>query len=461
MKLPDLHVFLRYRVRKIWPGMPSTWAGLRRSIADAAVDVARLTTGSVLAYILTVRLLPPPVDLTGALTAVLVIQASLRGTFQMGLVRVGAVLTGILTALSVATFVGLQWWSLAIVVFVSLMLARVLRLGDQSLETAISAMVILGATADTDATAYIRFANTLIGTAVGVLLPVIWPRRVRITDLTNELEVVGDRLSQTMRSAASRLRLHPVNQAAAQNWVNAGRQISPIVADARTRLDEAADVTRFNTRQVYQADVIPLFRYGLDSLERANIIALQVWRGMEEKAPKNPTPDDGYGDDVRQIFSDVLDATADVVDDFVHLMKAGARGKTAEAENKLRLSLEQARATHQELLGAMVVDSQQTALWTLRGSILGSIERVLTELDLDRFIGVRDRWQASQLGRALPEGNIGPRLRTPRAVLAQRRLSRRSASARIEHPEGSHEVSHDDTTVVMNVEDVDGEEAES
>ena len=83
MKLPDLHVFLRYRLRKIWPGLPSTWVGLRRSVGDAAVDVARLTTGSVLAYMLTVWLLPPPVDLTGALTALLVIQASLRGSFQM------------------------------------------------------------------------------------------------------------------------------------------------------------------------------------------------------------------------------------------------------------------------------------------------------------------------------------------------------------------------------------------
>lgn len=451
MKLPDLHVFLRYRLRKIWPGLPSTWVGLRRSVGDAAVDVARLTTGSVLAYMLTVWLLPPPVDLTGALTALLVIQASLRGSFQMGLVRVGAVLTGILTALFVATFVGLHWWSLAIVVFVSLMLARVLRLGDQTLETPISAMLILGSMAATETTAYLRFTNTLIGTAVGIILPFLWPRRVRTADLTTKLDVIGDRLSQTLRSAANRLKMHPVNKTAAHNWVLANRQIMPIAVTARARLDEAAEVAKFNTLQLYRADVVPLLRYGLDCLERVNITILQIWRGMEEKAPTNPTPDDGYGDDVRQAFSDVLDDTADVVDYFVKLINAEADGNTAQAESDLSMALEHARAMHQELLNAMMVDPQESALWTLRGSILGNIERVLAEMDLDRYIGVRDRWRASQLGRSLPSGNIGPKLRTPRAVIAHHRLQKRAAAARLEHPEGSHEVSHDDTTVVMNI----------
>ena len=115
------------------------------------------------------------------------------------------------------------------------------------------------------------------------------------------------------------------------------------------------------------------------------------------------------------------------------------------------MALEHARAMHQELLNAMMVDPQESALWTLRGSILGNIERVLAEMDLDRYIGVRDRWRASQLGRSLPSGNIGPKLRTPRAVIAHHRLQKRAAAARLEHPEGSHEVSHDDTTVVMNI----------
>ena len=100
--------FLRGKLRKIWPGLPSTRVAWQRSVEGAIRDVARLTLATVLGYLLTVKLLPPPVDLTGALTALLVTQASLRGSFRAGLVRVGAVVSGILVALAVATFVGLH-----------------------------------------------------------------------------------------------------------------------------------------------------------------------------------------------------------------------------------------------------------------------------------------------------------------------------------------------------------------
>lgn len=61
----------------------------------------------------------------------------------MGVVRVGAVLTGVLVAIGVSTWVGLTWWSVAMVIALSLNLAVFLRLGDQALETPISAMLIL------------------------------------------------------------------------------------------------------------------------------------------------------------------------------------------------------------------------------------------------------------------------------------------------------------------------------
>ena len=60
----------------------------------------------MLGYLLTIKLLPPPVDLTGALTAMLIVQASLRGSFRAGMVRVVAVFTGISIAMVVGSIVG-------------------------------------------------------------------------------------------------------------------------------------------------------------------------------------------------------------------------------------------------------------------------------------------------------------------------------------------------------------------
>ena len=71
---------------------------------------------AVLAYLFTLVLTDGAVDLTGALTALLVVQASAVSTLKMGVVRVGAVLSGVLIAILLSTWIGLTWWSLGLAV---------------------------------------------------------------------------------------------------------------------------------------------------------------------------------------------------------------------------------------------------------------------------------------------------------------------------------------------------------
>jgi uncharacterized membrane protein YgaE (UPF0421/DUF939 family) len=127
----------------LWPSFPTSWSAVPARVQPAASQIARLTIAAVVSYLVADSLSPGIVDLTAPLTALLVVQASTVGTLQMGLVRVGAVLTGVLVAVGLASTIGLSWWSLGAVIAASLVLAKVLRLGEQSLETPISAMLIL------------------------------------------------------------------------------------------------------------------------------------------------------------------------------------------------------------------------------------------------------------------------------------------------------------------------------
>lgn len=445
-KLKNHH--LRDWLRKIWPGLPSGVSDLRGALGAAVEDVGRLTVATVLGYLLTVKLLPAPVDLTGALTAMLIVQASLRGSFRAGMVRVVAVLTGISVAMVVATFVGLHWWSLALVVFAALMMARVLRLESGSLEAAISAMLILGS-AGAEVAAFTRFANTLIGTAVGILLPLLWPRRVRIPDLTRDLKEISARLSEVFGDTSSHLRQHPMTKDEASRWLRATRHITPLVSSATTTLDEAADVQRYNTRQIFNADVVPLVRNGLEAMERSLLSSRNLFRIVETAAPEQRTPDDGYGDYVRPALAGVLDGLSRVIKTFADLVESDAIGDAAEAEQRHEAAMVDARAATANLTELMRVDTGQTKLWLLRGTILSAIENILAELDLTAYRVFRDEWRASQLGRALPAGSIGPHIRSPWGQLAQQRLRARAARSRVAHPEGSHQVTWDDTTALM------------
>ena len=85
---------------------------------------------------------PPP--LVAALTALLVVQATLASTLVNGVQRVLAVVLGVTLAVGFVSVVGLNWWSLGILVAASIISGQILRLGPHLLEVPISAMLVLG-----------------------------------------------------------------------------------------------------------------------------------------------------------------------------------------------------------------------------------------------------------------------------------------------------------------------------
>ena len=70
---------------------------------------------------------PPP--LLAALTAMLVVQATAASTLTHGLQRVLGVVAGVVLAVGFVSVVGLNWWSLFILVAASIVVGQLLRLG--------------------------------------------------------------------------------------------------------------------------------------------------------------------------------------------------------------------------------------------------------------------------------------------------------------------------------------------
>src|SRR6478735_10089916 len=108
-----------------WPARPHTWGELPRRLRPTLAWVFRLTAAAVAAYAISTKLANGngALDLTGPLTALLVVQASAYSTMKAGAVRVGAVLAGILVATLLSTSIGLTWWSLGAAIASSLVLA--------------------------------------------------------------------------------------------------------------------------------------------------------------------------------------------------------------------------------------------------------------------------------------------------------------------------------------------------
>ena len=182
------------------------------------MNVIRLTTAAVVSYLLTLALTSGAIDLTGPLTALLVMQASAFSTLRMGAVRVGAVLAGVLVATLVSIWIGLTWWSLGAVVAASLILAKIFRLGEQAMEAPISAMLILGVT-NPNVAAEIRVLNTLIGAGVGIAFNLIYPPALPTGRASRAIIHAADATAAPLEAASQGLAIGPINREQVQDWL--------------------------------------------------------------------------------------------------------------------------------------------------------------------------------------------------------------------------------------------------
>ncbi len=356
--------------------------GLQQSWKVLLIATTRLTAAAVLAYLLTVWLIDGPVDLTCALTALLVTQSSARSSLKMGVVRVGAVLTGVLVAIGISSWVGLTWWSLAMVIAVSLILAAVLRLGEQALETPISAMLIL-AVGGQEIAAETRVLTTLIGAGVGMSFNLLLPPRLPIETAVSQVRDVARQEAASLREAGWSMMQRPVTRGEVGTWLDRVRDISGIARRAHESVSTIEELRHLNTRSLSAPRVEPILRSALDALDRSLYAVRGLYFMMHREAPEIGTLDDGYGDDVRAAFAVLLEHVADSVEGFGALVQADAEGADDEISRTLTVSLDASGEAMAILTDLLMVDPRdETSLWLLRGSILVAVRQAVEPLRL-------------------------------------------------------------------------------
>jgi hypothetical protein len=385
--------------RLAWPGHPTTWREVPGRIQPTLVSIFRLTAAGVVSYLFTLILTEGAIDLTGPLTALLVMQASAFSTLKMGGIRVGAVLTGVLVATLLSTYIGLTWWSLGAAIATSLLLAKVLRLGDQTIEVAISAMLILGVT-NHDIAAEVRILNTLIGAGVGVVFNLLYPPAMPTGQAGRSVVRVADAAADPLDAAGDALTAGPVNREQVEAWLDQVRAANRRVADATETVSLLRDSRRLNPRALGTVDVAPVLATGLDTLETCLLAIRALFVVMLAEIPNEEHPDDPYGEELRAAFAVVLHDVADCLRAFGGLVVAEAEGREQETEQALADSLDIGRETQAILAELIMVDAvDNTSGWLLRGSIIAAVEQVLSRLNLEDRARVHRRWREEQQSR--------------------------------------------------------------
>ena len=379
----------------------------------AVLWALRLTVAATASWVVASYLFPRTVPLLAPLTALLVVQVTPVSLLASGLDRVVSVVAGVSLAVGFSAVVPLRWWSLGILIALSIMIGQALRLRSNLIEVAISAMLVLGVGAlGAESAAWQRITETLVGAAVGIVVNLLLPPEVGSSDAGRAIRGLGDGLAALLERAADDLDEPGTSLAdRAPGWLEDARRVThdmPLVGAALLRAEQGR---RLNVRAIGTPDVGPSLRQGLEALEHSAVAVRGLFRSLDDAAREPDWQRDDAADDVRRGLAQVLREAAGALAAFGALVqvetdpeRTGALVELARVEYGLE-ELREARARLSDLL-TVATDPVVTEL---HAAVLTTVRRLLAELDLQGRVRRQLRLQRA----ARP---VLPRAARPRPV---------------------------------------------
>ena len=261
-------------------------ARVRRDGRAAVLWSLRVTVAATASYVVASLIFPGSQPLLAPLTAMLVVQVTPLSLLASGLDRVIAVVAGVVLAVGFAAVVPLEWWSLGILILVSITIGQYLRLRSNLVEVAISAMLVLGVGAiGAEAAAWQRIAETLVGAAVGIFATLIFPPKVPSGDAGRAIDGLADAVSALLVRAADELGEMAESHrdrlpGAAREWLDDSRRITHDIPRVGAALLRAEEGRRLNLRAAGTPHVEPGLRQGMEALEHSAVAVRSLMRSV-------------------------------------------------------------------------------------------------------------------------------------------------------------------------------------
>ena len=357
----------RYRGR----GDPPGWRTVKTTLA------------AVLAYLLAVVLLGNDVPpLLAPLTALLVAQVTVFRTVTSGVERVGSVVAGVLVAVLLSRVVGLSWWSLGITIFVSLVIGRVLHLGDHTLEVPISAMLVLAVTGPARIAALDRVAETLVGAVTGVVVSFMLRPPVYVQPAGDAVGALAAEMAELLTSMGREL-TEGWSSGQASAWEDRARELDRPLHAARVALARGEESLRLNPRHRRVREGASSLRAALAALEHAAVQIRGLTLDLADLADAVESSDQAEPELLVALGALLVELGGGVAA-FGQLVAPEVAGPPREVV-PLHIALEIAR-THRDVLAELMLVDARTdlELWHIQGSLLANVDRLLREIDLER-----------------------------------------------------------------------------
>ncbi|MGH9215649.1 MAG: FUSC family protein [Acidimicrobiales bacterium] len=228
--------------------------------------------------------LPNPV--LAPLTAVVVVQVSVRASVLTALQRSAAVVLGVLLALAIGDALELNGLTVAVLVAVSLAVAQlVLRLPPSAArQVPISGLVVLSAVASSpESSGWRRGLDTVLGAAVGVAVSLVLPAS-RLVDARQTLERLTASLGGVLETMGSGLQQRWSTDQTGDWRRNARTVRDRLVGQAIEAVGNGREAARWNVRDRRHVEVLGRYEDVMPRLERTAIGISVISRGLDDHA---------------------------------------------------------------------------------------------------------------------------------------------------------------------------------
>ena len=407
-------------------------ARLRRDGRASVLWSLRITVAATASYLVASLFFPHTQPLLAPLTAMLVVQVTPLSLLASGLDRVVAVVAGVALAIGFAAVVPLEWWSLGVLILISITVGQFLRLRSNLVEVAISAMLVLGVGAiGAEAAAWQRIAETLVGAAVGIVATLVFPPKVATSDAGRAIDGLADAVSELLVRAAGELDAMAEGDrhrlaGAAREWLDDARRIThhiPVVGAALLRAEEGRHL---NVRAVRTPHVEPGLRQGLEALEHTAVAIRGLMRSVAEASEGDWLDQDSASDVLRDLAETfrTLAAGADAFGELVRHEGDVEVSLNRDDIDRLR-DAQDGMVRARARLDAALAEPQPADVIELYAAARATVRRLQHELALDE------------------------RVRRQLRLLPERRLPTRSAVRRRSAGAVAQPIGPDDETQVL------------
>ena len=306
-------------------------AGPLRSVLDwlrargLGERVIKSAVAAVIAWLVAGLLPDNPTPILAPLTAIFSINLTIAGSMRDAAQRVLGVVFGIFLAVFVSEILGPNAWAIFIVILISFYVGRRLGLDPGGIQQiAVSALlIVLGAASNqvNDAAALHLF-NTLVGTAVGLILNASVSPPNYLPDARRRLLEVGDAIQDDLRALAESVRTGISNDEAVTT-LHLARETTARLLELDTTLSQAHDSLQFNLLGRRQRDVLRLYQRADLGLEHASIQTRMIARALAD-ATAQSAPQGWLGAHALGApLSDLLDMAVDTLDAHLGRIREG------------------------------------------------------------------------------------------------------------------------------------------